>query len=327
MDKVRNKANGIRPIFIFSLPRSGSTLLQRILSVHPLVASTPEPWLLLPFFYALRKEDVYAEYMHQGVAHGVRDFIDRLPDGIHDYHDAIQGMAMQLYACASDPNAVYFIDKTPRYSLIANEIIQAFPDAKFIFLWRNPLAVAASMIESWGDGRWNLYDYYIDLFPGLEGLCDAYQCCPAKSMMSLKYEDLVQNTVQEIQQICAFLEIEFIESMASDLPVEIAQLGDVSGIMKYRNTVSDKSCDKWMDTVCNLARKIWFRRYCSQIGQNRFEIMGYQESVILEQLREVHTSKKFLFLDSVRMLWGWIVRFVPMRLFKESLNKAQQGGW
>ena len=43
----------IRPIFIFSAPRSGSTLLQRVLAAHTQVATASEPWILLPLLSPL----------------------------------------------------------------------------------------------------------------------------------------------------------------------------------------------------------------------------------------------------------------------------------
>lgn len=54
----------ITPLFLFSLPRSGSTLAQRMLAAHPAVATVTEPWILLPFLYARKEEGVYAEYRH-----------------------------------------------------------------------------------------------------------------------------------------------------------------------------------------------------------------------------------------------------------------------
>ncbi|MFW6066259.1 MAG: sulfotransferase, partial [Planctomycetota bacterium] len=42
----------VSPLILFSLPRSGSTLLQRMLSLHGRIASTAEPWLLIPQLYA-----------------------------------------------------------------------------------------------------------------------------------------------------------------------------------------------------------------------------------------------------------------------------------
>lgn len=38
----------IVPIFIISLPRSGSTLLQNILSNNSEISTTSEPWILIP---------------------------------------------------------------------------------------------------------------------------------------------------------------------------------------------------------------------------------------------------------------------------------------
>jgi hypothetical protein len=40
------------PLFLLSLPRSGSTLAQRILAAHAGIATTSEPWILLPYLYA-----------------------------------------------------------------------------------------------------------------------------------------------------------------------------------------------------------------------------------------------------------------------------------
>jgi len=51
----------ITPIFIFSLPRSGSTLMERILATHPAVGTASEPWILLPFLYTRIRDGVYAE--------------------------------------------------------------------------------------------------------------------------------------------------------------------------------------------------------------------------------------------------------------------------
>jgi hypothetical protein len=40
------------PIFLLLLPCSGSTLAQRILAAHEGIATTSEPWILLPYLYA-----------------------------------------------------------------------------------------------------------------------------------------------------------------------------------------------------------------------------------------------------------------------------------
>ena len=40
-------AGNLRLVFLLSLPRSGSTLLQRLLAAHPQVHTVAEPWLML----------------------------------------------------------------------------------------------------------------------------------------------------------------------------------------------------------------------------------------------------------------------------------------
>jgi len=43
----------------------------------------------------------------------------------------------------------FFLDKTPRYYFIIPELKNVFPEAKFIILLRNPLAVLSSILNTW----------------------------------------------------------------------------------------------------------------------------------------------------------------------------------
>ena len=62
----------VRPVFILSLPRAGSTLLQRMLNVHPEIASTVEPWILLPFLSSLREGGYVSGVGHATMLKAVR---------------------------------------------------------------------------------------------------------------------------------------------------------------------------------------------------------------------------------------------------------------
>ena len=66
------------PVFLFSLPRSGSTLLQRMLLGHEQIASISEGWVLLPLIYAMKKKGVVAEYSHISSQIAMRDIIANL---------------------------------------------------------------------------------------------------------------------------------------------------------------------------------------------------------------------------------------------------------
>jgi hypothetical protein len=71
-----------KPIFLFSIGRSGSTMAQRILAAHEQIhVPTTEPHILLPYLYTLRNKGVYAEYGHKNVVRSVKDLYDNMPEG------------------------------------------------------------------------------------------------------------------------------------------------------------------------------------------------------------------------------------------------------
>ena len=68
----------IKPVFLLSLVRSGSTLLQRVLAGHSKISTTGEPWILLPYLFAHKKQGTMTAYAHATSYTGVADFIENL---------------------------------------------------------------------------------------------------------------------------------------------------------------------------------------------------------------------------------------------------------
>ena len=167
----------IQPIFILSNPRSGSTLVQRVIAAHSDVATVSEPWLLLPYLYTLRSQGVVAEYPYPMMIDALEDFCGALPAGGEDYRQELHDFILRLYEKAAGPDARYFVDKSPPYSLIADEIIYTFSEGRFIFLWRNPLSVISSLLETWPANRrqWHPAAFREHLFIGLPRLVAAYR--------------------------------------------------------------------------------------------------------------------------------------------------------
>jgi len=67
--------------FVVSLPRSGSTLLQKMLAVSPDIASSAEPWLMLPFWGLRDAKAGRSVYFHHAAANAINDFVANVPDG------------------------------------------------------------------------------------------------------------------------------------------------------------------------------------------------------------------------------------------------------
>ncbi len=295
-------SNGPRPLFLFSLPRSGSTLAQRVLAAHDAVATASEPWLLLPFFYALRDRGLYAEYNHTSAVTALEDFCGTLPNGKQDYLAAVRGLAEGLYEKASPDGARYFLDKTPRYHLIAPDVISAFPDAGHLFLWRNPLAVAASVIETWGGGRWNLYRHKIDLYDGLENLVNAYED-NASNALAVRFEDLVTGPEASWERVFRHLDLGFDPSVLSSFSgVSLnGRKGDPTGTRRYA-AVSREPLERWKTTLAGPLRKAWCRRYLRWIGRDRLKTMGYDLEDLMSELDAIR-GRGFL-SDAGRACYG-----------------------
>lgn len=273
------------PIFIFSLPRSGSTLAQKILASHAEVATVAEPWLLLPFVYALRNDGIYTEYAQCTGAKAIQEFLRELPAGQQDYYAALRELVLRLYTSAAGAESRYFLDKTPRYHLIINEILDIFPEAKCIILWRNPLAVAASIVRTWGkNGRWIAYRYNIDLYKGLENLVEAAGAASGR-LFQVRYEDMVTDPEAVWFRIFSYLGLSYDPLVLERYSgVQFAgSMGDPTGNKKF-SRISPDSVNDWVSAFDTPLRKIWARQYLNWIGPERLRTMGYEETELKQTL-------------------------------------------
>jgi hypothetical protein len=280
----------VQPLFVFSITRSGSTLVQRVLGAYDEIATVSEPWLLFPHVYAQRKRGIWAEYTHYLMVDAIEDFSRQLPGGREEYREEVRRHVLRLYdRAARTPGARYFLDKTPPYFLIVDEVIDLFPEGRFIFLWRNPLSVAASLID-WDGGRWDPARYGENLFRGPARLVAAYSR-NRESVCSVRYEDLLTGGEAEWRRITDYLGVEFRpESLSSFSSVQLeGRMGDPIGTKRY-DALSTEPLAKWRRRLNTPVRKAWFARLLRWIGPERLSAMGYDLDELLGELRAVPTD-------------------------------------
>jgi hypothetical protein len=234
-----------RPTFIVAAPRSGSTLLFETLATsariatlggeaHWLIEEIPE---LRPDAPGVDSNRLLAQHCTPAVAaHIVARLLARVQraDG----------------SPAPAEAALRFVEKTPKNALRIPFLTQLFPDARFIFLWRDPRENLASIIEAWRSGRWKTYNgldgfdgpWSLLLPPGwrtmrgraLEEIA-AFQwqvtnqtvledlgSLDASRWTSVSYGELLQEAAAAIARLCGFLDIEpdaaLRERLAAPLP-------------------------------------------------------------------------------------------------------------
>jgi sulfotransferase family protein len=294
----------VRPVFVLSLPRSGSTLLQRMLATHPEVATASEPWVLLPQLYALRERGAVAEYGHRTAARAIADFSDSLPGGRDAYLAEVRRSVTALYEQAAG-EAAWFLDKTPRYHLVVDEIMALFPDARFVFLWRNPLAVAASMIESFGRGHWNLDRYDVDLHGGLDRLIAAHERGDPRTV-AIRFEDLVADPVAGTRTVFELLELDPALAAAESFAGTSlnGRMGDRTGTASYTE-ISGEPVARWQATMANPLRKRWCATYLRSLGPAQLEAMGYDFDGLARDVSGLRARPAGVASDAARRIYGY----------------------
>jgi Sulfotransferase family len=310
----------IQPIFVFSISRSGSTLVQRIIAAHDGVATVSEPWLLLPHLYALRRQGVVAEYVHPLMVTAIEDFCAELPRGQEDYRRELHDHVLRLYEMAAGPGARYFLDKSPSYYYIAEEIMRLFPEGKFVFLWRNPLSVIASIIDTWDHAEWHPTMFRGDLFIGLPRLIAAYGAARDHAC-SVRFEDLVGGDHARWRSLMDQLGIEF-DPDALDRFSEVTlkgRMGDPTGVKRY-TTLSTEPARKWKGTLANPLRKAWCRRYLRFLGDERLAAMGYDGDELLRELDAQPTTLTSFIPDLGRLVVDVAKEPVRVRLRRQGLG-------
>jgi hypothetical protein len=243
-----------------------------------------------------------------------------LPGGRDDYVSELRRFVLRLYDKASPADTRYFLDKTPRYHLVADEIITMFPESKCIFLWRNPLAVIASIIETWGSGKWNIYRFKVDLFDGVENLVQTYQK-HRDTVHSVRYEALIASPDQTLREVFRYLELPF-DPTVLDLfsGVELrGRWGDQSGIEKY-DRVSNEPLEGWRRTLNSPFRRAWCRRYLRWIGRDRLALMGYDLEALIDDLDALPVSYERIGSDLGRGCWGLVRDVLEPKILQDKLS-------
>lgn len=287
----------VQPVFLISLVRSGSTLLQRLLMSHSQISSMAEPWFLLPLVYSGKKKGLVAEYDHS-IAHGaLEDLIKNLPNKSDDYYKFLGGFAKNIYGSISSKNAIYFLDKTPRYYLIIPEIVKMFPEAKFIFLFRNPIHIYSSILTTWNNNSFKNSQFLnFDLGFGPRLISSGYEMFKERAY-ALKYKELVNDPTKYLNEICNFLNIEYEEDMIKNFNLQDlkGRSVDPTGTYSYTN-VSSSTLVKWKKVFNTKYRKKIITNYINDLDTKTLKIQGYSKKKLLEDIHSLDEKGSYSFI-------------------------------
>ena len=292
----------VKPIFILGLPRSGTSLLLTILSAHKEIAGMAETWLLLPFMYANKNHGVIANYSHNLGFTGLTDLINNLPGKEQQYNNYLRIFFDNVYSSLAK-NHVYFVDKTPRYYHIIPELVKIFPDAKFIFIFRNPIQIFASrMNTTHAKNRFSIFSHHGNYFDMLEGpklLSKGYEMIKEKAF-AIHFEQFVKDPEQHIKEVLGYLELAYDENMLSGFdPTKLPGRLLDSNVLKYGNTIQKSVTEKWKKVFNTHFRKRFIAQYISNINDEILDIMGYNKAEILNDIKNLKTNGHYNIINDI----------------------------
>jgi hypothetical protein len=280
-------------IFIISQPRSGSTLLQRILAGHPDIATSAETWLMLHPVYGTRDTGIQTDFNSTFAANAVGEFLDYYAYGTETYDRGIRAFAKQVYGEALERSGRrLFLDKTPRYSLIIPDLYRLFPRARFIFLLRHPMEVLYSELNTYVKGNW----------PKLAKFAPGVMTAPGRIMEGIRllgdnaivvrYAELVSDPERRVPELCQRLGLDYhpgmIEYVNTPAPKGVAN--DPCGIHKHKRPTTE-SIDRWKAMAGDPQLRLFVEGYLAALGHDLLAEMGYPGEEIEAVLKETAPSR------------------------------------
>ena len=222
------------PIFIVGLPRTGSTLTERILASHSKVNSLDETQFL-PM--AIRKASKCSEKIQISA-----DIIRGA--GKADIAEIAQSYFSAAHYRLEDKG--YFIDKLPFNFLYLGFIAKAFPNAKLIYIDRNPMDTCFAMYKQvftwaykYSYSLNDLGEYYLLHVK----LLNHWRSILGDRLIESNYDDLITNPETQTRKLLENLGLEFDESCLNFHQSDKAS--STASSVQVREKIYNTSLHRW----------------------------------------------------------------------------------
>ncbi|MDB5481372.1 MAG: sulfotransferase family protein [Caulobacteraceae bacterium] len=191
-------------VFLLGFPRSGTTLLERVLTVSPEVLASEERETLT---------DATAEFMRGPTS---LDRLAAISPADAERHRRIYWDRVR--ALGDDPAGRVFIDKLPLNSIKLPLIAKLFPQAKILFALRDPRDVVLSCFRQRFRVNPSMFEFLTlegaaRFYAQVMGLADLYRARFPLAVLAHHYEDLVSDFEGRSRTVCEFIGVDWTPDM------------------------------------------------------------------------------------------------------------------
>ena len=228
-----------RPIFVTGMPRSGTTLVEQILSCHPDVTATGETGLTLRAAYSVLLKGSEFSPVSALTSQDLARIGQRYLDGIQHFHG---------------PGRV-FTDKSIQSYLVMGLMHHILPQLRVIVVRRDPRDVGWSIYRNYFEGGTHRYSNdladiarYIGT---VEEMLDFWrERCP-EAFIEVRYEDLVHEPEPQVRRLLEYCGLGW--DPACLAPEANARAVKTLSVEQVRAPISAKSVGGWRSHANDLA--------------------------------------------------------------------------
>ncbi len=229
--KIEPSNNKESPIFILGLPRSGTTLVEQVLSSHSEIVSLGEvSSFAFSLIHSVGQNIGKMDLINKSITIDMQSLGER-------YIHAIKGYGK---------NAQYLIDKTPLNFLYIGLIKKALPQAKIVHLSRHPLDSCFAMFKTlfrmgypFSYSLNDLAQYYVAYSQLMGHWRDTFK----EGFFDLSYQSLVESPEEQIKKLLNYCQLEWqpklMEFHKNRLPSATASASQI------RQPIYKSSVEKW----------------------------------------------------------------------------------
>ncbi len=198
INEIKKSAEEIKPIFIVGMPRSGTSLLEQILSNDPLIFGAGEVNTLHNSLLKLLSSEIKSEFL-----------LDKFQKIRVHYLEHLSSMTEKRIVT----------DKLPLNFMWIGFITYMFPTAKIIHIIRDPIATSFSIYKTlFSNGSLN-FSYneedIIKFYKLYESIMQFWIKYLPENLLTIRYEDLVDNPKIVTQKVFSYLDLPYDENVLS----------------------------------------------------------------------------------------------------------------
>ena len=215
----------LTPIFIVGMPRSGTTLVEQIISSHSQITGAGELPFITQFGIAITKDS--SEVTETTLLNFRTEYLTKLQNLAQDN--------------------LIVTDKMPQNFLCLGLIAATLPEAKIVHVKRNPAAVCWANYKQYFESKSVGYCYALDdiltYHKLYENLMELWAKSIGKRIYNLDYELLTINQESETRHLIDYLGVEWDESCLS--PQNNTRSVATASNLQVRKKVYQGSSEQW----------------------------------------------------------------------------------